>query len=122
MGSPWRHPIEGVYAAREALDDAATVQARGDLTREDWPAYGSALIGVLTSLDHLTRTLVERIDEVDRDLLFQQALRDHPHEALDRAVEHLRHLRRVLASALTDAQDYWSEAKHVHDDTAHGPE
>lgn len=112
-----QHPIEGVYQAREALEHTGTAQARADLAQMDWAAYGSALLGVLASLDNLTRVLVEQIDQTDRDDLYRQALRDHPHNALDRAVDDLHHLRHVLNSAVSDTHQFWSEAQHIQDDT-----
>ncbi|MER7014489.1 hypothetical protein ABT324_23945 [Saccharopolyspora sp. NPDC000359] len=117
MGQGVPHPIERLHAARDEIDNAATRQSRVDLAKEDWPAYGSALLGVLYSLEHLTSTLVEQIDRVDREELFERALRDHPHEALDRAVGHLRHMNDVLASAVSDARGYWAESRHAHEDT-----
>lgn len=112
MGRAESHPLEGVHAARDAIDNAATRQRRLDLVQEDWPAYGSALAGVLQSLEHLTSTLVEQIEQVDRAELFARASQDYPQEALD-----LRHLNQVLASAVADARSYWPESQHAHEDT-----
>lgn len=122
MSSP-DHPIEEVYAARSALDRAASLQARNEVMQQDWPAFGSALLGMLGSLDNLTHVLVDQLDGADRQALYQAALRDHPHEALDRAVSDLNHLRQVLATAVSDADNYWSEARHIREDTTtRGPE
>lgn len=112
-----QHPLEGIYRARDALDTAASALLRADVTRLDWPAYGSGLMGVLSSLSYFNRVLVDRIDETDRDRLYRDALRDHPHEALDRAVEHLEHLRQVLTTAVSDVEEYWSEVRGIYDDT-----
>lgn len=113
-----QHPIEGVYQAREALEHSGTVQAHADLAQMDWAAYGSALLGVLSALDNLTRVLVDQIDQTDRDDLYHQALRDHPHHALNRAVDDLHHLRHVLTTAVSDTHRFWSEAQHIQDDTS----
>ncbi len=122
MTPPQQHPIEGVYQARAALDDAASAQSRTDIARQDWPAYGSALMGVLGSLGHFTHVLTEQVDQTDRDRLYRDALRDHPHQALERAVEHLNRLRQVLATAVSDTEQYWWETQHIHDDTTRRPE
>lgn len=121
MSSPPPHPLEALYEMREALDRSAATQARMTLTQLDWPAYGSALLGVLHSLDNFTRTLVEQIDRTDRTELYHEALRDHPHEALDRAVEHLHHLRGVLDTAVSDTHGYWSETQHIQNVTLDPP-
>ena len=113
-----QHPLEGIYRARDALDSAASDLVRADLTRLDWPAYGSGLMGVLSSLSYFNRVLVDRIDETDRDELYRDALRDHPHEALERAVEHLEHLRQVLTTAVSDVEDYWAEVRGIYHDTS----
>ncbi|QUH02434.1 hypothetical protein HUO13_17940 [Saccharopolyspora erythraea] len=115
--TPPKHPLESVYQAREALDQAASGLSTASLRRPDWPAYGSALLGVLSSLDYFTRSLVDLFDGTDRDRLYRDALRDHPQEALDRAVEHLRHLHQVLNAAASDADSYWAEAQHIQDST-----
>ncbi|WP_460959592.1 hypothetical protein [Parasphingorhabdus pacifica] len=122
MASSSQHPLEGLYQAREALDQSATEQTRVDLEQLDWPAYGSALLGVLGSLDHFTQVLVGRIDGADRDELYRHAVRDHPHMALDRAVEHLRYLRQVLQTAVSETEGYWEEAQHIREDTADRPQ
>jgi hypothetical protein len=116
------HPIEGVYEAREALDRALAAQVQSNIAQLDWPAYGSGLLGVLSSLTNLADVLVDQIDQTDRDQLYRDALRDHPHEALDRAVAHLTDMRRVLSTAIHEARGYWEEAQHIHDDTTHRPE
>ena len=121
MTPPPQHPIEGLYQAREALDNSADAQSRVDVAEIDWPAYGSALVGVLNSVDHFTQVLVTEIDRADRDRLYQHALRDHPHDALDRAVGHLQHLRRVLLTAMPEIHDYWAEAQHIREDTDDAP-
>ncbi|RRO16918.1 hypothetical protein EIL87_11570 [Saccharopolyspora rhizosphaerae] len=112
-----QHPLEDMYAARDALDRAARNCARTDLTQLDWPPYGAAMLGVLGSLHHLADALTHQLNQVDRDALYRQALRDHPHEALDRAIDDLEGVTTVLASAMRHAGEYWEETQHIHEDT-----
>lgn len=115
-----QHPLEDMYAAREALDRAARNCADRDLASLDWPPYGAALLGVLGSLHSLSSELSSKLDQVDRDHLLQQALRDRPQEALDRAIKDLQGMNAVLASAMRHAEQYWAETQHIHEDT--GPD
>lgn len=116
-----QHPLEGLYQAREALESSAGAQERIDVAEVDWPAYGSALVGVLNAVDHFTQVLVSEIDQVDRERLYQRALRDHPHDALDRAVGHLRHLRQALLTAMPEIHGYWEQTQHAREDIDGGP-
>jgi hypothetical protein len=112
-----QHPLEDIYAARAALDRAARNCASADLASLDWPPFGAALLGILRSLHNLTDELTNKLDQVDRDRLYRQALRDQPHEALDRAVRDLESMNGILASAMRHAGEYWEEAQHIHEDT-----
>ncbi|MEB3371579.1 hypothetical protein [Saccharopolyspora mangrovi] len=112
-----QHPLEEMYAARDALDRAARKCAGTDLAQLDWPPFGAALLGVLGSLHHLADELTNKLDQVDRDSLYQEALRDRPQEALDRAIGDLECMTAVLASAMRHAGEYWEEAQHIHEDT-----
>lgn len=111
-----RHPLEDMYAAREALDRAARNCAGADLASLDWPPFGAALLGVLGTLHNLTDALTNKLDQVDRDRLYQEALRDHPREALDRAINDLEGMNAVLASAMRHAAEYWQETQQIHED------
>ncbi|TWF95597.1 hypothetical protein [Saccharopolyspora dendranthemae] len=115
-----QHPLEDMYAAREALDRAARNCADRDLASLDWPPYGAALLGVLGSLHSLSGELSSKLDQVDRERLLRQALRDHPHEALERAIRDLQGTNAVLASAMRHAEQYWAETQHIHEDTGSG--
>jgi hypothetical protein len=111
------HPLDDMYAARDALNRAARNCADTDLASMDWPPFGAALLGVLGSLHNLAGELTARLDQVDRDRLYRQALRNYPHEALDRAVNDLESLNAVLASAMRHAGHYWDETQHISDAT-----
>lgn len=111
------HPLEDMYAARDALDRAARNCAETDLASLDWPPFGAALLGVLGSLHHLAAELATQLDQVDRDRLYRQALRNYPHEALDRAISDLDAMNGVLAEAMRHAGHYWDETQHIHDAT-----
>lgn len=111
------HPLEDMYAARESLDSAMRNCAAADLVSLDWPPFGAALLGVLGSLHNLAHELTNKLDQVDRDRLYREALRDHPHEALDRAIRDLERMNGVLASAMRHAEEYWEETQHIHQDT-----
>lgn len=115
-----QHPLEDMYAAREVLDRAARNCADQDLASLDWPPYGAALLGVLGSLHGLSSELTSKLGQVDRVDLYRQALRDHPQQALDRAIEDLQCMNAVLASAMQHAQQYWAETQHIHEDTGSG--
>lgn len=108
------HPLEAVYRARDALQQAATEQANVDLTKQDLPTYGLALRTTLDNLGELTRVLSVQIDQIDRDRLYRGTLNDHPYEVIDNAVEHLLALRGTLATAIRDTESYRTEAEHVH--------
>ncbi|GAA2358632.1 hypothetical protein GCM10009854_41360 [Saccharopolyspora halophila] len=112
-----QHPLEDMYAAREALNRAGRSCASTDLAQLDWPPFGAALLGVLSSLHDLANALSTKLDEVDRDALYREALRDHPHEALDRAVRDLEGVSAVLGTAMGHASEYWEEAQHIHEYT-----
>lgn len=116
------HPLESIYSARAELEKAAQVQRHTRLEQMDWTAYGSALVGTLGAMAGFAGELVGQIDEIDREHLYEQALQDHPHEALDRAVEHLSNLRNVLNQASTQAQGYWSEVQHIQETTTRRPD
>lgn len=111
------HPLEDMYAARDALDRAARRCARTDLTQLDWPPFGAALLGILGSLHHLAGELTNKLDQVDRENLYREALRDRPHEALDRAVRDLEGMTVILDSAMRHVGNYWEEVQHIHEDT-----
>lgn len=117
-GAVAQHPLDDMYAAREALNRAGRSCASADLAQLDWPPFGAALLGVLSSLHDLANELSTKLDDVDRDALYRDALRDHPHEALDRAVRDLEGVTAVLGTAMGHANKYWEEAQHIHEDTA----
>lgn len=117
-----QHPLEAVHQARDALQQAATVQAQSDPARQDLPAYGSAILGTLSALGGLARVLADQLEQIDRDRVRREALRDHPHDAVDHAIDHLNDLGRVLNVAVTDAENYWSTAEHLWADTNPPPE
>lgn len=108
------HPLEAVYRARDALQEAATEQANMDLTKQDLPTYGLALRTTLDNLGELARVLSTQIDRIDRDRLYRGTLSDHPYEVIDNAVNHLLALRGTLDTAIRNAELYYSEAEHVH--------
>nr|WP_217641385.1 hypothetical protein [Actinopolyspora alba] len=112
------HPLESIYNARTELENAAQSQRHTRLDEMDWTAYGSALVGTLGAMAAFAGELVSQIDENDRERLYRHALQDHPHEALDRAVEHLSSLRQVLNQASEQAQGYWAEVQHIQETTA----
>lgn len=120
MGTP-DHPLEAIYNARTELENAAQSQHNTPLEEMDWTAYGSALVGTLGAMAAFAGELVAQIDKEDRERLYQQALQDHPHEALDRAVEHLSNLRQVLNQASAQAEGYWAEVRHIQETTAPPP-
>ncbi|RCW46251.1 hypothetical protein DFQ14_102554 [Halopolyspora algeriensis] len=122
MGSSPQHPLESVHRARDALQQATTAQAHADPARQDLPAYGSALLGTLSALGGLTRVLADQLEQIDRERVRREALRDHPHEAVEHAIEHLNNLRRVLNMAVADAENYWSTVEHFWADTESPPE
>ncbi|SDK11979.1 hypothetical protein SAMN04487820_104331 [Actinopolyspora mzabensis] len=113
------HPLESIYNARTELENAAQGQRHTRLEEMDWTAYGSALVGTLAAMAAFAGELVTQINEDDRERLYRRALQDHPHEALDRAVEHLSNLRHVLNQASEQAQGYWSEVQHIQETTTH---
>ncbi|MEV4730039.1 hypothetical protein [Saccharopolyspora sp. NPDC049426] len=113
-----QHPLEDMYAARESLDSAVRDCADADLASLDWPPFGAALLGVLGSLHNLAHELTNKLDQVDRDRLYREALRDHPHEALDRAIGDLEKMNGVLTSAMRHAGQYWEEAQQMHEYTS----
>lgn len=102
-----------MYHARDALQQAARDQAQSDPARQDLPAYGSALLSTLSALGELAAVLADQIDQVDRDRVRREALRDHPEAAVDQAIGHLNALRHVLSTAVTDAENYWSSTQHL---------
>jgi hypothetical protein len=108
-----QHPLESVYQARDALQEAYSIQLKADLTKQDLPAYGWALQDVLNSLGELARVLAHQIDQIDRDRLYRAALQDHPYEVIDYAVEHMNRLRHALEVATRDAEGYQSKAEVV---------
>ncbi|WP_017975504.1 hypothetical protein [Actinopolyspora halophila] len=117
--STQEHPLEAIYKARAELEEAVQAQRHTRLDQMDWTAYGSALVGTLGAMAGVAGELMGQIDEIDRDRLYRQALHDHPHEALERAVEHLSNLRYVLDQAFAQAQGYWSEVEHIRETTTH---
>ncbi|MDR7301586.1 hypothetical protein [Haloactinomyces albus] len=122
MSSSPQHPVEAVHQARDALQQAAATQAHTDPARQDLPAYGSAVLGTLSALGELVRVLADQVDQVDRERLRREAFRDHPHEALEHAIEHLNNLRQLLTTAVTNAENYWWTAEHIRADTRTPPE
>ncbi|MBE9374597.1 hypothetical protein IQ251_09070 [Saccharopolyspora sp. HNM0983] len=119
MDHSWEpsHPLEAVYRARDALQEAVTEQPHMDLTKQDLPSYGRALRATLDNLGDLARLLSEQVDRIDRDRLYRGTLSDHPYEVIDTAVDHLIELRRTLETAARHTESYRSDAEHVHHNT-----
>lgn len=110
------HPLEALYRARDALQEAALGQRQADLAKQDLPSYGWTLRSVLDHLGELTHVLGDQVDNIDRDRLYREALSDHPYEVIDSAVDHLLELRRTLAVAIGEAEKYRSNVQRIHED------
>ncbi len=105
-----QHPIEAVYAARDALEHAAAMQAEMSepTLRTDFRAYGSALTSALNAMGDVVTVLSEQLAGYDFEQLAREAVRDQPVAAAWAALDYLDKLRGVLATAVADANRYWT--------------
>ncbi len=103
------HPVAAVHFARDAIWSAAAVQDRvSKPAPHDLHAYGSAVVTLLGSLGQLTTVLIDQASRVDQDDIQQRAVSTEPVDKLNQAREHLERLAGVLATAVNDAEQYWS--------------
>ena len=103
------HPVAALHLARDAVWSAAAEQSRvSEPAPYDLHAYGSAVVTLLGSLGQLTTVLIEQATRVDQEDIQQRAVSSEPVDKLNQARRHLQHLAGVLASAVNDAEQYWS--------------
>ena len=118
MSAQSAQAIDTVCHARDALRQAVTTQRHAPvITRKELSEFGSALVSTLMVLEQLAAVLAEQVHQIDRAELQEQAQRDHPADELDKALEHLLQLNRVLDTAAVEAGRYWESTEAVRQDT-----
>ncbi|MGW3471984.1 hypothetical protein ACWDKQ_26745 [Saccharopolyspora sp. NPDC000995] len=76
-------------------------------------AFGSAIVGTLAQLGHLSSVLADQVGRFDEQALEQATTSDDPADKLRIAGTHLARLSDELATAVTDANRYWTAMESV---------
>lgn len=108
------HPLEALHRGRDAVAMAVSMQARTPQpSLNELHAFGSAIVGTLAQLSHLSSVLAEQVGRFDEQELEQAKTSDHPGDKLRLAGTHLDRLSNELAMAVTDATRYWTAIESV---------
>lgn len=117
-----QHPLEKLHRARDEVAAAASQQ---DLTPhpslKDLPAFGSAIVGTLDQLAHLSTVLANQVGHFDEHELQRATTSDDPADKLRVAGTHLLRLSDELDTAVADAKRYWASMESVDVHTAGNP-
>lgn len=112
--SEQEHPLESLHRGRDAVAAAVSQQARiPQPSLRDLYAFGSAIVGTLAQLGHLSSVLADQVGRFDEQALEQATTSDDPADKLRIAGTHLARLSDELATAVTDANRYWTAMESV---------
>jgi hypothetical protein len=113
------HPLEAMYRARDALDQAAAGQAHTrHLQQAEFCSYGPVVVSTVIALVRLTDLLASQLANHPGDAVGPAALRGDNVAGVGLAVDHLKGLSRDLSVAATDAHRYWGAIVSTDTDTA----
>ncbi|MGI8305751.1 hypothetical protein [Saccharopolyspora hattusasensis] len=108
------HPLEALLRGRDAVAAAVNRQARTqEPSLRELHAFGSAIVGTLAQLGHLSSVLAAQVGRFDEQELERASISDHPADKLRVAGTHLARLSDELAVAVTDATRYWTAMESV---------
>lgn len=117
-----QHPLEALHRARDEVAAAASRQAGNPHpSLPDLHAFGSAIVGTLAQLGHLSTVLADQVGHFDEHELQQARTSDEPADKLRIAGTHLIRLSDELATAVTDANRYWAAMEDVDLHTSGDP-
>ncbi|SDZ58017.1 hypothetical protein SAMN05216215_11135 [Saccharopolyspora shandongensis] len=112
--SEQEHPLEALHQARNAVAMAVSQQARtAQPTLHELYAFGSAIVGTLAQLGNLSSVLADQVGRFDQQELERATTSDDPADKLRVAGTHLARLSDELATAVGDANRYWTAMEHV---------
>jgi hypothetical protein len=113
------HPLEAMYRARDALDQAAARQAHTPHHQgQEFDAYGHAIVSTVIALARLTDVLASQLAGHPEDAVGHEAVRKDTRTELGPAVGHLKDLSRDLSVVAGDAHRYWGAIRTADTDTA----
>ncbi|MEV4646349.1 hypothetical protein [Saccharopolyspora sp. NPDC049357] len=120
--SEQEHPLEALHRARDEVAAAASRQARTPHpSLQELHAFGSAIVGTLAQLGHLSTVLANQVGHFDEHELQRAKISDDPADKLRVAGTHLVRLSDQLATAVTDAHRYWAAMESVDLHTSGDP-
>lgn len=106
--------MESLHRGRDAVAAAVSQQARiPQPSLRELYAFGSAIVGTLAQLGHLSSVLADQVGRFDEQALEQATTSDDPADKLRIAGTHLARLSDELATAVTDANRYWTAMESV---------
>ncbi|MGW5641408.1 hypothetical protein ACWEV3_03945 [Saccharopolyspora sp. NPDC003752] len=112
--SEQEHPLEALHRGRDAVAAAVSQQARiPQPSLNDLHVFGSAIVGTLAQLGHLSSVLADQVGRFDEQELEQATTSDDPADKIRIAGTHLARLSDELATAVADANRYWTAMESV---------
>jgi hypothetical protein len=121
MTTASEHPLEALHRGRDAVQVAASEQARLRApSLDELHAYGSAIVSTLAELGNLSTVLADQVAGYDKEKVQLAATGDNPAQELHVAAMNMVELREALELALKSANRYWHAMEHVDRHTAPG--